>query len=484
MTRSFAAVIPVIDEREAICEVVADLRLAGACCVYVVDGGSRDDTREVAAQAGAIVIEEPRRGYGRACLTGGEWAAAAEPHPHEAVVFLDGDGSCDGAEMQVLVDGLSTADVVLGRRPSARIEPGAMPWHARLGNLLVALVVSARSGRRVHDLPPAKAVRTDVLERLRLDESGYGWTVQFVARALTDPSIRVRERPVAFRERRGGASKVSGSPRASVKAGLSMIRVAIQATRARPVIALMAKAPGAGHAKTRLEADLGPERTAGLWTAILADGAATLAEAATAAQAASLVMLPRPADVAPVAAIVGRRWTPVIQRQGGLAAALMDVFLTAFDHGAHRAIAVAGDVPSLPSRYAVDALDRLGRADDRAVLGPSADGGYHLVGLSWRGAPRWWPRLIRRRRRARLARRLMAAFDGPLGGANALRSTQAGLASAGWSVELLATWSDLDTVADLEALSAELHTGGRLSPRTAAWIARDAADLEERVTSG
>jgi glycosyltransferase A (GT-A) superfamily protein (DUF2064 family) len=324
----------------------------------------------------------------------------------------------------------------------------------------------------------------DVLERLCLDESGYGWTVQFVARALSDPAIRGRERPVAFRQRRGGTSKVSGSPRASVKAGLSMVRVAVQATRARPIIALMAKAPGSGHAKTRLEADLGPERTAALWTAILADGAGHLAEAATASGAASLVMLPRPADVAPVAAIVGRRWAPVVQRQGGLAAALIDVFLAAFDRGADRAIAVAGDVPSLPSSYAVDALGRLGRAGERAVLGPSADGGYHLVGLSWRAAPRWWPRIVRRRRRAHLARQLVTAFGGPLGGVNALRTTQAGLASGGWSVELLTPWSDLDTIADLEALSAELRTDGWRSPRTATWIALDAAGAMAQAASG
>ncbi len=295
MIGPFAAVIPVIDERDAIEDVVSGLRAAGACCVFVVDGGSTDGTQVIAAAAGAIIVVEPRRGYGRACLTGGDRAVRRQPHPHEAVVFLDGDGSCAGEEMGRLVEALETSDVVLGRRPGDRLEPGAMPWHARLGNVAVALALSLRTGRRVRDLPPAKALRADILERLRLDESGYGWTVQLVARALGDPAIRVSEIPVAFRQRRGGTSKVSGSPRASMKAGLSMIRVAIEATRARPVIVLMAKAPGAGHAKTRLESDLGAERTADLWSAVLADTGTNLMAAARGSE--TLAMLPRSGDV-------------------------------------------------------------------------------------------------------------------------------------------------------------------------------------------
>lgn len=478
MSRPFAAIIPVIDEREAIEEVVTDLRVAGACCVFVVDGGSRDGTRERAAEAGAIVVEEPRRGYGRACLTGGARAVAKQPHPHEAVVFLDGDGSCDGAEMCKLVDALDTSDVALGRRLAARIERGAMPWHARLGNALVAGIVSRRTGRPIHDLPPAKAIRADALGGLRLDESGYGWTVEFVARALADPSLRVREVPVAFRRRRSGTSKVSGSARASIKAGLSMIRVGVLATRPRPVIVLMAKAPGAGHAKTRLALDLGAERTADLWRAVLADGGAHLLDAANEAHAESVVMLSRSSDVACVVDIIGPTWSPIVQQQSGLASALVEAFLAGFDRGADRAIAVAGDVPSLPSSYSADALARLGRRRDAAVLGPSADGGYHLVGLRWRGAPRWWPRVLRRQRRAQLARRLRAAFDVPMGGDTALASTRAGLGSAGWFVEDLATWLDLDTLSDLRMISGELDGNGHSAPRTAAWIARHRAVVD------
>jgi len=468
---AFAAVIPVIDEREAIGDIVLGLRGIGACCVFVVDGGSTDGTADEAAGAGAIVIHEPRRGYGRACLTGASRAVDPASHDHDAVAFLDGDGSCDPAAITHLVRALSTVDVALGRRPDRLVAPGAMPWHARLGNRLVALALSIRAGRRVHDLPPAKALRTDVLERLGLDEAGYGWTVQLVARALADPSIRIREIPVAFRRRRGGISKVSGSPRASVRAAFAMVRVAVQATRPRPVLAMMAKAPRAGHAKTRLAVDLGVDHTAELWAACLKDSGTNLLMAADTGGMTPVVMMADPSDVTPVVGIIGRRWSPHVQHGPGLAGALSDVFLEAFDRGTDRAMALAGDVPSLPPTYVTDALGRLAQRADAAVLGPSADGGYHLVALRWPGAPRWWPRAIRQRRRANLAGRLRSGFDVPMGGATALDATNRGLASAGWAITDLASWTDLDTMVDLKTLAVELEGDGRAAPHTTAWIA-------------
>jgi len=471
MNRPFAAVIPVLDEAAAIGGVVREMVEAGACCVFVVDGGSRDATRVIAQEAGARIIEEPRRGYGRACLTGASWALSDTPHEHQAVAFLDGDGSCSGTDIRALVDTLEDVDVALGRRRSTRIEPGAMPWHARLGNALVARVLSVATGRRVHDLPPAKAIRPMALARLRLTDAGYGWTVQFVARALAEPRLSVREVDAGFRVRRGGQSKVSGSLRASVHAGVAMVRVAIQQARPRPVVALMAKAPGVGHAKTRLAQDLGDTHTASLWEAMLADTAEAVEMAACTGDRQTIVVLPREADVEPVLGIIGRAWTPHVQFDPGLAAALRETFLAAFDRGTDQAIAVAGDVPSLSPRYVDEAATGLAGRGSGAIIGPSADGGYHLVGLRWRGAPVWWPHRLRARRRRHLADRLGLVFDGALGGSSALASLREGLRQAGMSETLLPTWADIDTVADLDALSSGVQDLGGAAQRTRAWIA-------------
>ena len=481
MTLRVAAVVPVIEEREAIGAVVQGLRAAGACCVFVVDGGSRDDTCSVAAEAGAVIVDEPRRGYGRACRTGTERALAAGPegHTHDALAFLDGDGSCDPADLPALTGALEVADVVLGWRPRRLMDRGAMPVHAWLGNQLVTTIVAARGGRAVRDLPPFKVIRRATLERLALDDDGYGWTVQLVARSLIEPSARVREIPVAFHARRGGTSKVSGSWRASARAGRTMLRVALRETGGRPVIALMAKAPGAGHAKTRLAADLGEAHTADLWIACLADVAEAARKAAVEEGARPIVMLARTADADPVRRIIGPCWVPIVQRREGLAAALAEVFLAAFDRGADRAVAVAGDVPSLPPARIRAALDALDGSPRSAAIGPSGDGGYHLVGLRWPAAPRWWPGPIRRRRRSRLARRLETVFGRVrLGDGSALDATMEALRSAHWQVTFVPSWPDVDTLADLQTLARQLPGDGRWAPRTAAWVERHRAVID------
>ena len=486
MRNGVAAVVPVIDERAAISEVVAGLRSAGACCVLVVDGGSLDGTRDAAAAAGALIVDESRRGYGRACLSGAERALHPGPdgHAHAVVAFLDGDGSCDPNDLLGLIAALSDADVALGRRPGHLVEARAMPWHARLGNRLVAAIVAARSGRAVHDLPPFKALRRATLERLELDDEGYGWTAQLVARALAEPSIRVLEVPVAFRVRRGGVSKVSGSWKASLRAGRAMIAVAVRETRPRPVIGLMAKAPGPGHAKTRLAVELGEEHTAALWTACLADVAGTVRAASRKGRASPIVMLARVADVDPIGRIIGPGWTTIVQRRPGLSAALADVFLAAFDRGADRAVAVAGDVPALPPSRIEAALAVLDGGTRSAVVGPSSDGGYHLVGLRWRPAGRWWPHQVRRWLRGRLARRLETVFGGvPMGGASALDVTMRALGQAGWRVSTVASWPDVDTLADLRALVRELDGDGRWAPHTADWVSRHRFVIDDPLTT-
>jgi glycosyltransferase A (GT-A) superfamily protein (DUF2064 family) len=474
-TTRVAAVVPVIDERAAIGGVVLGLRQVGVCCVFVVDAGSRDGTASVAAAAGAIVVDEPRRGYGRACLTGAERALGrtGHGHVHDRIAFLDGDGSCDPDDLPALDAALASSDVALGWRVERLVERSAIAWHARLGNRLVAGLLSLRSGRSVHDLPPFKVLRAQALDRLALDDDGYGWTVQLVARALADPTLRVVERPVAFRVRRGGSSKVSGSPSASFAAARAMLARALEETRPRPLLALMGKAPGAGHAKTRLALDLGDRLAADLWRACLSDGATIVLEAARRSQSTPVVMLPGIEDVAPVTDLVGHALRPLVQQRPGLAAALCDVFLAAFDANADRAIAIAGDAPSLTPARIQHALDVLERGDARAaVIGPTPDGGYHLVGLRWQPSPRWWPPALRGRMRRRLSRRLEAAFEGvPMGRRTALEATERALAVEGWRTTRVAACPDLDTLDDLRMLARTFSVDGHWASATSAWIA-------------
>jgi glycosyltransferase A (GT-A) superfamily protein (DUF2064 family) len=319
-----------------------------------------------------------------------------------------------------------------------------MPWHARLGNTLVASVLRARTGRAVHDLPPFKVVRTDALEALALDATGYGWPVQLVGRALAHPALRVVEAPAGFLPRAGGESKVSGQLGPSVRAGRAMLGEAA-GTRRRGVLALMAKAPRPGHCKTRLAADLGTDAAAGFWAACLADSAGRLFAAGRAAGADVLAMTPSAADACAVRELTGLPC--LVQHRPGLGHALMEVS----ELPAPFTIAVSADAPTLPAARLLDAVSALrGGAD--AVLGPGEDGGYYLVGLRRGVSPE-------RRRRAFLA--------APLGGDDVLERTRRAL---GRVVEL-ASWPDVDTATELDRLAADLVRDPEAAPSVARWLA-------------
>jgi glycosyltransferase A (GT-A) superfamily protein (DUF2064 family) len=431
-----AAIVPAWNEEAAIGDVVRGLRAGGACCVYVVDGGSDDDTRRRAEEAGAIVIEDRRPGYGQACMTG-----AVAARKHDLVAFFDGDGACDPAELPELVAAVDGADVVLGRRRA--IAPGAQPWHAGLGNVLVSAVIRARTGRKAYDLPPAKVIRGDVLEALDPDEPGYGWTVQLVGRALAHPAVRVVEVPVGFQPRVGGVSKVSGRLGASARAARAMLTEAFTSTRRRGLLVLMAKGPGNAESKTRLAAGVGADAAAGFWVACLRDAAANLAATARAAGLNALAMTPSEADAERVRALTGLPC--LVQRGPGLGQALLDVSSLP----APFTIAVSADAPTLPRERVLDAVRAL--RSTPAVLGPGEDGGYYLVGL---------------RRGVSMARRRRAFLEARMGGAEVLAHTTAALGGA----VHLAPWADVDTAPELERLAAQLAEDPSAAPTTARWL--------------
>src|SRR5262249_17794025 len=158
-----SVVIPTYNEAASLGLVLADIPAADVAEVVVVDSDSTDGTPEIAARAGARVVREPRRGYGRACLTG--LGHVASP---DVVVFLDGDYSDRPAEMPGLraPRRAGTADLVVGSRLAGARRPGAMPWHAVAGNRLAAAMIRALCDVALTDLGPFRAARHDLLRSL------------------------------------------------------------------------------------------------------------------------------------------------------------------------------------------------------------------------------------------------------------------------------------------------------------------------------
>jgi glycosyltransferase involved in cell wall biosynthesis len=213
-----SVVIPTFNEAAAIERVLDDIPASLVSEVLVVDGGSTDGTREIAAARGARVIVEERRGYGRACLAG--VAAADDP---DTVVFLDGDYSDRPRELARLIEPIREghADVVLGSRLAEGLAPGAMPWHAVFGNRVAVKLIGWLYGISLTDLGPFRAARYRVLQALDLREMTYGWAVEMVTRGAMR-GYRVREVPVSYHPRIG-VSKISGTLRGSIGAAFCIL---------------------------------------------------------------------------------------------------------------------------------------------------------------------------------------------------------------------------------------------------------------------
>ena len=199
-------IIPTHNEAHAIGRVLADLPSGLTTEVIVVDSNSSDGTPEIAANMGARVIQEPRRGYGRACLTG-----LANVNAPDVVVFLDGDYSDRPSELPILLAPIieNRADITLGSRLASQHIPGALPWHAAFGNRLAASLIRILYRLKISDLGPFRAARADVLRALGLEETTYGWAVEMILKG-TLAGFRVVEVPVSYYPRIG-KSKISGT---------------------------------------------------------------------------------------------------------------------------------------------------------------------------------------------------------------------------------------------------------------------------------
>jgi glycosyltransferase involved in cell wall biosynthesis len=218
-----SVIIPTHNEAQAIERVLADLPSELVNEVIVVDSNSVDETREIALRMGARVVREPRRGYGRACLTG--LAAANSP---DVIVFLDGDYSDRPSELPILLAPIieGRADITIGSRLHERRSAGALPWYQVFGNRLAAGLVRVLYGVDVSDLGPFRAGRAEVLRSLALEETTYGWPPEMIIKGAL-AGFRLVEVPVSYYPRIG-KSKIGGTLKGTVGAAWCILSLILR----------------------------------------------------------------------------------------------------------------------------------------------------------------------------------------------------------------------------------------------------------------
>ena len=224
-----SVIIPVLNEEDAIAKVIADIPQTGnndeitVQEIIVVDNGCTDNTAAIAAQCGARVITEPRRGYGYACLAG---IAALETSAPDIVVFLDGDYSDYPTDMPRLLQPICNGEaaLVIGARTQGNAKAALLP-QARFGNWLACFLIHRFFGVRYTDLGPFRAIRYADLLALNMQDKTFGWTVEMQLKAakLGIPACEV---PVRYRKRIG-TSKITGTLSGTFKAGYKILTTLI-----------------------------------------------------------------------------------------------------------------------------------------------------------------------------------------------------------------------------------------------------------------
>jgi hypothetical protein len=214
-----AIIIPALNEEQSIAAVLRSIPRDFAAQIIVVDNGSSDQTSARAREAGAEVVTEPKRGYGRACLAG----LAQLRDDIEAVAFLDADGSDDPTALPQLLEPIERdeADFVVSARTLDGAKKHLTPQQ-RFGNALACGLIRLFWGHRFSDLGPMRVIRRDALEKLKMSDLTWGWTVEMQIKAVQH-QLRIQEIPVVYRERAAGKSKISGTLVGSARAGAKIL---------------------------------------------------------------------------------------------------------------------------------------------------------------------------------------------------------------------------------------------------------------------
>jgi glycosyltransferase involved in cell wall biosynthesis len=224
---------------------VGDIPRTLAQRVIVADGGSTDETAARAALAGAEVIEAGK-GYGRAC-----WRATKAAHDAEIMVFMDGDGADDPQSLAALIAPIQSGeyDFVIGSRARGERAPGSIAWHQLAAGALAGWATRLLYGVRYTDMCAFRAIRRQALLDLGMREMTYGWNIEMQMRAA-QAGLRILEIPVPYHCRTGGSSKVAGSLRGSLRAGLRILAT-FWRVAARPTATGRHVAPSQGDTDAR-----------------------------------------------------------------------------------------------------------------------------------------------------------------------------------------------------------------------------------------
>ena len=223
MTQKIKVIIPAYNEEDSIAKVINDIPTI-VDEIIVISNNSTDKTEENAANAGATVLKESKRGYGYACLQGMNYISSLQLDEQPSIiVFLDGDYSDYPEQLTELVAPIinGNIDLVIGSRVKELRETGSMTPQQVFGNWLATFLMNIFFGAKFTDLGPFRAIKYQKLLQLKMEDKTYGWTVEMQLKAIKQHFSYI-EVPMKYRNRIG-ISKVSGTLKGSILAGVKIL---------------------------------------------------------------------------------------------------------------------------------------------------------------------------------------------------------------------------------------------------------------------
>lgn len=215
-----AVIIPAYNEEQSIGKVIYNLPRHIIDEIIVVDNNSSDNTSKIAADSGATVLSESFQGYGAACLKGIEYCNNKN---YEVILFIDGDFSDYPEEAANILQPIFSGDFdfVLGSRRLGKREKGALPIQSQIGSIIAGTLIKLFWNFKYTDLGPFRAIKIDALNKMKMEDKWYGWTVEMQIKAARD-KLRILEIPVSYRVRIG-KSKVTGTLKGTIMASIIIL---------------------------------------------------------------------------------------------------------------------------------------------------------------------------------------------------------------------------------------------------------------------
>jgi dolichol-phosphate mannosyltransferase len=196
-----AVIIPTLNEERSIGKVIDDVPVANLLenglktVVYVIDGQSADNTRQIAVEKGAQIILEERKGKGAAIQKAFKSIIA------DFFIMVDGDDTYPIDKATEMTRLLKTNDVVIGSRLKGNIEPGAMTKLNVVGNTLLSLLAWMLFGTYISDVCTGLwGYRSDTVQRLELLAQGFELEADMFAECAIK-GCSIAEIPIAYRAR-------------------------------------------------------------------------------------------------------------------------------------------------------------------------------------------------------------------------------------------------------------------------------------------